>query len=77
MYRVIRFYALKALIGDIMKKIILGIILITIILIGNTVYADDDATDEINCSKNFYVGLSIGIIAGIIFSRVVIRKVIK
>ena len=60
-----------------MKKIILGIILITIILIGNTVYADDDATDEINCSQNFYVGLSIGIIAGIIFSRVVIRKVIK
>jgi len=59
------------------KILVLGIILI-ISFIGNIVSADDDIIDEPNnCSNNFFIGLSIGIIAGIIFSRVVIRKVIK
>ena len=59
------------------KKILLFFIL-TLIFISATVIADDDGVIEpINCSQNFYVGLSIGIISGIIFSRVVIRKVIK
>ena len=58
------------------KILVLGIILL-ISFIGNIVSADDDATDEINCSQNFYIGFCAGIFFGIIFSRVVIRKVFK